>query len=219
MRKAVLLAFFAALLGWAAPATAAVTLAFGPEVYTPGASSGYVDLTVSGDAFQNYSLQLQITVDASNTPAYELQFGSIANISSDTYGNGYVFGSDSLDVPGPLGATAADSHGYQTTLTIGDFTTSGNNTQAGSLLARLDFNLQPNAAQGKFDISVVQNQTYTYFQTSGGTNLGINGTLSDTLMVGAPAVATVPEPGTFGMLLAGVCGLIGTRLRRKRALT
>lgn len=230
--------FVAVLLisGAASIARAGVTIGLSAPVLT-SATDGYVDVDVQGASISTFNLTFQLTSDPSNTPAYMLQFVSVLNDPANPSAGGlytgdstlndpsYVFGPSSVasltldTLTGGFGNTTANVAGYQTTINVGDTALdSGFNpldvplTAANNLLARLEFELPANAAAAKFDLAL----TSASFSSSTNVPISLDSSipLSETLSVGAPPTNAVPEPATFGVVLAGMTGLLW--MTRKR---
>lgn len=201
-----------------------------PAIFYTNEGTETLDVFLSGDGVTDavgaFTLAFGISSDPSNgaTPYPTLQFvAPPADPTLDETLNdpNYIFAGNSSDLlgspPSSFGASSTDN----TMLNVGDSTNDFNDVIVGTgtngngdLVARLRFTVPAEATSGyKFDITLLNPDTA--FQSNNSTGyLPLAGVFSSTITVESPLMATVPEPGTCGMMLAGVIGLALARRKR-----
>ena len=233
MERAFLFTVFAASLSWAADAVAGLSLTVPSATFYTNEGTATLDVVVTGDgstAFGGFTLSFAITPDASNATAplepFELATPSSAAALGPTLPQSarYIFYGNSLDVGPPASPFVSALGGGNTLLTVADSTadfsdvTLGNGASA--LLAELVFNVPTNITNSvgdKFDITLSDpNVSPTALQSNNTGDVPVSGTFMGVVTVEAPNVSPVPEPGTFGMLLAGMTGMLWMNRRRCR---
>jgi hypothetical protein len=223
VRRAVILILSAMSLLCATPAHADLTVTIPSATFYTTDGTDTLDVLIKGDGstpLGNFTLNFSITPDASNPTTPALTIGFVAPPSDPTLdptlGNpNYVFAHNSFDVAfgSPFGSVSGVNN---TSLGVADSTadsisdvTLGNGTTA--LLAELKFTVPgavTNPGGDKFDVTLLDPSTSLASNVSGA-NVAVSGTFT-----GIVTLQSAPEPGTFGMLLAGVTGLLWSRRRR-----
>jgi len=236
MRRAFFLSVFAASVSWAADARAGLTLAVPSATYYTNSGIATLDVDITGDgntSFGAFTLNFAITADPLNAtaPLEKLEFvapPSDPTLDSTLNDPSYVFAGNSTDLdglpPSPFGSVSGADN---TQLSVGDATngfisdvTLGNDVS--ELLARLVFKVPTNitnAGGDLFDITLIDpNTSPTALQSNINfpTDVAVAGTFMGVVTVKQPSPAPVPEPGTFGILLTGMTGLLWMKRKRSR---
>ena len=212
------LAFAIILLGLTATrARADLNIALSDVTLAPG-GTGTMDITVTSnnsDTLSAFGLELLIT--PVGNPTSLLQF---TTAQLDPYGNpNYVFAGESLGsdlgVPfwGPPSASGTH-YPYDTISggdsddgsTLGYVTVPPNAGGAYSYLATVQFQAPQGATLGDtFNISLVSNPLFTYFDDRNGNPLTINSITGGTVTI----TSVVPEPSSLTVVaLSGLSGLL-----------
>lgn len=235
-----LFALSAALLASIAPAHAALSLTMPSATFYTSDGTDTLDVLLSSDGIDSvggFTLNFQITSDSSNasTPLETLQFVSppIATSTDKTLtADNYLFKGNSFDTTNdvPFGGTSAgdtqltvhDSTNFDTTtLSFPDVSFSGD-----KLVARITFQVPSSAtnpAGDKFDITLTNPDTAFSSNAAAAADpinnpfgyVPLAGDFTGTITVESPSFSPVPEPGTCGMMLAGVVGLALARRKRR----
>lgn len=235
MQRTIFLSVCAAFLASGATARAGLTVTIPSATVYTNATTATLDVDITGDgstSFGAFTLKFQITADASNTlaPLETLEFvAPPSNPSADPTLNSktYVFYGNSLGLSPPVTAFGNVSGTDNTTLTVTDNTadfsdvTLANGTSA--LLARLEFTVPTNLTNSggdKFDVTLVNpNTSPTALQSNVNFPSDVqmtsgSGPFTSVITLESPAVSTVPEPSTFGMLMVGAMGMLWVKRRR-----
>lgn len=221
----------AALSTLTGPAHAALSLTVPSATFYTGDGTDSLDIVLTSsdgsDALDTFTLDFQITPNSSNavTPFGTLRFVSpppdTLNDKSLT-ADSYIFKGNSSDTTNdvPFGVTSAGD----TQLTVTDSTNLDLLTFSypdisfigNKLVARVAFQVPStttNLAGDKFDFTLTNPDTA--FQSSSSLNsLPLSGLFTGTITVESAPTSPVPEPGTCGMMLAGVVGLVLARRKR-----
>jgi hypothetical protein len=212
-----------------APSEAGLVISFG-SLTLNGGSSGYLPVYISSDSADmvgNTQFELQIT--AVGSAPLNLEFGSsqapgagpAPNFADPTFNDtNYIFFNQSGDASNniPLGSPIAPSPPYLTYLGT-DFATTNDvivpTSSTPMLLADVPLTTlgPPSTAQDTYSISLVSAGT-SFSNLSGSSTYSFSAPTPGTVIVEAPQSPAVPEPGTFGMLLAGLTGLAWMKRRR-----
>jgi len=184
-------------------------------------SEGFIDILISSsgtDNLMNFSAVVQ-----SSTPDNlhgGIRFVSpVIDASTITAAGGYVFLGDSslYDVATPSGFPSTE-------VTVSDSTASLTDVALGStfkLLTRLKISHHNGVSAGvgdTFEIDFLDSSPVTSFFDAAGNTLSIDVSNLSTRLTGTVTIVT-PEPSTVGLLLVGVVGIAGLRLRRSRLLS
>jgi hypothetical protein len=213
------------LFACATPVHADLSLTVPSATFFANGGTDTLDVLITGDAstsFGAFTLNFTITPDASNalTPLQTIQFvapPSDPSMDPTLTSPNYVFAGNSLDVltSTPFGSASGVSN---TSLSVSDSTADFSDVTLASgqkaLLAELVFQLPggvTNAGGDKFDVTLVApNTSPTALQSNANGDVPVSGTFTGVITLDS----ATPEPGTFGMLLVGMTGLLWSRRRR-----
>lgn len=184
-----------------------------------GGNSGYIPVTISGSGELVGVTEFELQITPVGSAPLNLEFASSPSPASDpTFSDSsYIFSGQSSDLttPSPLGFTLGAPNDTFYGLDLAN----NNNVSVTGAMLLADVPVTtlgpPGATSDSYLISLVSGGTA--FSDGTQTNFYNFTGVSGNVTVDQPSLSTVPEPSTFGMMLAGMAGMFWRKRRRKVA--
>jgi hypothetical protein len=212
-------------------------ISMSPETVNAGSGTATLDVNITGDgttAFGSFTLDLAIAADPANTiaPLEMLAFQappSDPTLDQTLNDSTYVFFGNSANLdplfPTTFGTLSGPNNNllslFDSTDDLSDITLANGESR---LLARLVFVVPTNitnAGGDRFDVTLANpNSSPAALQSNINfpSDVPVSGAFTSVINVEEAAHAVVPEPATFGMMLAGMIGIIWIGRNRKPRL-